>query len=392
MEQRQIPRFQEFCEREFRLRKRLRALRDTRHAPKISAGTVAEAICFMGALGLGSLLQCDQQLRTDLGQHWFGQPHPVVSDTTIARSVEGMALEPLRELVVAGYQAARQAGASWWQGRYGKFRVGIVDGTSFGTFQASVVELVGQSAVLLDLEPIAKRGKELPSSHQLLRRVQQALGTGALTLILGDGLYFNAPFFNVCLEQLHGDVLVKTDDARRELIVDAMGVFQSPPRPDDGILRATGTDVERACTYQLRMASGFEMADVAEPVTVVWIHEEYLKKPRQVDFWLIFTQRYGPGLALEETRQLGHLRWDVENHGFREFNHKLHTKHGYSHKSHAMTVILLLLFVIFTLIQLCLYQVWEPLTTAYPGMKLTRQFVVQELRKTLTPSSPGVPG
>ena len=392
MEQRQIPRFQEFCEREFQLRKRLRVLQDTRPTPRISVGTVAEAICFMGVLGLGSLLQCDQQLRTDLGWYWFGQRQPVVSDTTIARSTKGIELEPLRDVVVASYRVACQTGEPWWQGRYGKFRVGIVDGTSFGTFQASVVELVGQSALLLDLEPMPKRGTELPTSHRLLRRVQQALAPGGLTLLLGDGLYFNAPFFSLCLEELHCDVFVKTDDARRDVIADAMGLFLAPPRPDDGILQATGTDLERACTYQLCMAAGFEMEGVAEPVSVVWVHEEYLKKTATVDVWGIFTQRYGPGLAVEETRDLVHLRWDVENHGFREFNQKMQTKHDYSHDPHAMTVILLLLCVTFTLVQLFLHQVWESIMAAYPGMKPTRQFVVQELRKTLAISSPEAPG
>ena len=94
-----IPNFQQFCEQTFRLRQRLAALEDGRPAPQISAGTVAEAVCFMGALGLGSLLPCDQELRTEVGQAWFGQASPVVSDTTIRRSLEEMSLEPIRSVL-----------------------------------------------------------------------------------------------------------------------------------------------------------------------------------------------------------------------------------------------------------------------------------------------------
>ena len=47
----QLPNFQRFCEQQFQLRQRLGAIRDSRQAPQISAGTVAEAVGFMGALG-----------------------------------------------------------------------------------------------------------------------------------------------------------------------------------------------------------------------------------------------------------------------------------------------------------------------------------------------------
>ena len=228
MDRAQVPNFQRFCEQEFSLRQRLESMQDGRQAPQISAGTVAEAVCFMGALGLGSLLQCDQQLRTAVGQQWFGQSSPVVSDTTMARSLEDMSLAPIRSVLVSAYHVGREAGESKWSGALGKHRVGIVDGTCFGSYMASCLEIVGQSAMLVDMEPIPKRGKELPASYTLLARVKSALGAGCLDLVLGDGLYFNAPFFRFCLEELHSDVLVKTDDARRDVIVDAMGLFQVP--------------------------------------------------------------------------------------------------------------------------------------------------------------------
>jgi hypothetical protein len=389
MEVSQVSSFQRFCEQTMQLRRRLTSMEDERQAPQISAGTVAEAVCFMGALGLGSLLQCDQQLRTEVGQHWFGQAAPVVSDTTMSRSLEGMKLDPIRSVLLSAYHVGRTAGLSKWDGVLGKYRVGIVDGTCFGPYMASCVEIVGQSALLLDMEPIPKRGKELPASHALLRRVKTALGTGCLDLMLGDGLYFNAPFFTLCLEELQCDVLVKTDDARRDVIVDAMGLFHAPPGRFDGIVRAAGTDVDRLCTYQVAMASGFEMEGVTEPVWVVWIRETYLKKSLNVEFWVIFTQRYGPGLTSEEAREFGHLRGDVENHGFKEFNHTMHSKHRYSQQPQVMAPIELLLSLIFMLLQVFLYNLQERLSRAYPGMKLTRRFIYREIRKAIEhPTSP----
>jgi hypothetical protein len=390
METSQIPSFQQFCEQTVQLRRRLASLEDGRPAPQISAGTVAEAICFMGALGLGSLLQCDQQLRTQVGQQWFAQAPPIVSDTTMSRSLETMKLDPIRSVLRSVYYVWRSSGLRKWEGALGKHRIGIVDGTCFGSYMASCVEIVGQSAFLLDMEPIPKRGKELPASTVLLRRVTTALGPGSLDLVLGDGLYFNAPFFTLCLEELHSDVLVKTDDARRDVIVDAMGLFRTPPGRFEGIVRAEGTDIERLCTYQMAMASGFEMGGVHEPVSVVWIREEYLKKTLCVEFWVIFTQRYGPGLTIDDARGLGHLRWDVENHGFKEFNQTMHSKHRYSQQPQVMAPIELLLSLIFLLLQVFRQHLEERFSSAYPGMKLTRCFIYREIRKTIEhPITPG---
>ncbi len=390
MERSQVPNFQRFCEQTVQLRRRLASMQDGRQAPQIPAGTVAEAISFMGALGLGSLLQCDQQLRTEVGRQWFRQVTPVVSDTTMSRSLEGMLLGPIRSVLLAAYHVGRACGLSKWEGVHGTYRVGIVDGTCFGSYMASCLEIVGQSALLIDMEAIPKRGKELPASHALLRRVNTALGPGGLDLVLGDGLYFNAPFFTLCLEELHSDVLVKTDDARREVIVDAMGLFRTPPGLFDGIVRAEGTDVERLCTYQMAMAPGFVMEGVNEPVWVVWIREEYLKKPLIAEFWVIFTQRYGPGLTLDDARELGHLRWDVENHGFKEFNATMHSKHGYSHNPSVMAPLELLLSLMFILLQVFRQHLEVRIRHTYPGMKLTRCFLYHEIRKAIVhPSASG---
>jgi hypothetical protein len=390
MEASQIPNFQQFCEQTVQLRRRLAAMEDGRPAPQISAGTVAEAVCFMGALGLGSLLQCDQQLRTEVGQQWFGQAPPIVSDTTMSRSLETMALDPMRSVLVSAYHVGRTSGLSKWEGTLGKHRVGIVDGTCFGPYRASCLEMVGQCALLIDMEPIPKRGKELPASAALLRRVKTALGAGGPDLVLGDGLYFNAPFFNLCLEELPCDVLVKTDDARRDVLVDAMGLFQTPPGLFEGIVRAAGTDGERLCTYQMAMASGFEMEGVEERVSVVWMREEYPKKDLCVEFWVIFTQRYGPGLTIHDARGLGHLRWDVENHGFKAFNQTMHSKHRYSQSPQAMAPIELLLSLIFILLQVFRVCLEERFSRAYPGMKRTRRFLYREIRKAIEP--PTAPG
>lgn len=383
IEQSKIPDFQKFCESQFSMKKQLGKIEDNRESPQIETATIAEAVVFMGALGLGSLLQCDQTLRTEVGLMWFGQQTPAVSDTTIARSLEGMDISSLRPILYSAYRNGRDAGESEWEGVLGNYRVGIVDGSSFGQFQASCFEIVGQIAMMVDVEKIEKRGKELPASYTLLRRVNTELGDGVVDVVLGDGLYFNAPFFNLNLEELHWDVLVKTDDARRAVIVDAMGLFQASPGTVDGIVRAQGIDVERMCEYQICMTDGFAMEGVAEPVSVAWVHEIPIKKGDPIDFWVIFTQRYGLQLTIEEAREFGHLRWDIENHGFKSLNQTVCTKHLYSHNSTAMLAITMLLCIVFVLLQLFMNIVWPVVQSRYAGMKMTQKFVYAEIRRAI---------
>ena len=97
--------------------------------------------------------------------------------------------------------------------------------SSFGRLLASCFEIVGSVSLMVDLEPMEKRGKELPAGYALLRRLKAKLGTVFVGLILGDGLYLNAPFFNLCLGELKSGVLVKTDERGLRIIQDVEGLF-----------------------------------------------------------------------------------------------------------------------------------------------------------------------
>ena len=157
--------------------------------------------------------------------------------------------------------------------------------------QASVVywpvalRLLAPSVV--DLERIEKRGKELPSSHALLLRLLKELGPGFVDLILGDGLYLNAPFFNLCLSELQSDVLVKTDDAKRRIITDAMGIFQSADIFASGITTANGVDALGMCSYQVMMTDGFTLEGVVANLTVAWVRETHLRTGECTEFWVV---------------------------------------------------------------------------------------------------------
>ena len=148
-------------------------------------------------------------------------------------------------------------GHSKSQLRGGKRRIGIIDGSEFGRLLASCFEIVGPVRKMVDLEPMEKRGKGLPAGYALLRQLKANLGTGFVDLILGDGLYLNAPVFNLCLGELKSDMLVKTDERGLRIIQDAEGLFRAKDDPACDIVTVCGVDTIRMRSYQIAQAGVF---------------------------------------------------------------------------------------------------------------------------------------
>ena len=128
--------------------------------------------------------------------------------------------------------------------------------SGFGRLLASCFEIVGPVSLMVDLEPMEKRGKELPAGYALLRRLKAKLGTRLVDLILGDDLYLNAPFFNLCLGEMKSDVLVKTDERGLRIIQDAEGLFRAKDDPACDIVTVCGVDTMRRRSYQITQAGG----------------------------------------------------------------------------------------------------------------------------------------
>lgn len=288
MESAKLPSFRFFCESEFHFSHRASLVEEGRVNVEIPASTIVSAVTFMGGLGLGSLLTCDQMLRTPVGFSWFGNSEPAVSDTTMARSLETMNFDALRLMLYDSYRLGRNQGLSKCPLRSGSLRIGIIDGSTFGRFEASCFEIVGPSSLMVDLEEIPKRGKELPCSYTLLRRLKDEFGLSFVDIILADGIYLNAPFFNLCLGELKSEVLVKTDDTTRVIVQDAISFLSSDsPLFSKDIIHIEGTDPDRMCSYSVKMADGFMMSGVKTSLSVAWVQEVYLRTGELTEFWVV---------------------------------------------------------------------------------------------------------
>lgn len=380
-----IPNFKTYSNQKFHLDYRAGRVKDGRDDGYIPASMVMKAVALMGVMGLGSLLSLDQELRTELAIAWFGKRSPL-SDTTMARSLENMDVEPLRTHLYSAYIIAKEMGKSKFELKVGRRKIAIVDGSGFGNRLASCLEIIGPVSLMVDFEEISRKGKELPASHRLLRRAKEKLGKGFVDILLGDGLYFNAPFFNLCLHVIGADVLVKTDEVRREVIQDAMLLFQSDEYSED-IEYVSGFDIEREVAYEIKKCSGFSMTGVEKEVTIAWVREEKVNGEVE-EFWVITTADY---LTAEEMRELAHIHWDIEVNGFKELNQKMHTKHLYSHNYNAWQAVLLILFITFNILEEFIHQFEEKIFRLYPGIKRTRLFLIRQVRQSIRNSGQNFP-
>ena len=183
-----IQRFRGFSGRHFRLEQASRTLRDGRSRPKIAGASVFQALFYMGVLGLGSLLGVDQFLRTRSGKRLFGRSKPLVSDSTLSRSLASFELGGLHRLLEAIYAKGRTLGVGRCEIGGGQWRIGVIDGSQFGALMASCFAEIGPVCLLGGLEKIPKRGKELPASEQLLRKLDHPGSDGQVSMLINPRL------------------------------------------------------------------------------------------------------------------------------------------------------------------------------------------------------------
>ena len=221
--------------------------------------------------------------------------------------------------------------------------------------RAVVASLIGHNlAVPLDLEPVQPGEGEVVAAKRLLARLLEPYGR-SFDAVVGDGLYFEAPFFNFCLE--HGKhALAVIKDENRDLFADAAGLFRTrPPKVwRDGPTRIEAWDEE-----------GFgSMTGVKASLRVLHTEEHRVKRERFKGKWRKKQEQHTWWWAATIPKKLlgsrglwraGHGRWGIENHIFNQLSTHWALDHCFKHHPQAILNFVLILFMAFTLLQ-CFYQ------------------------------------
>jgi Transposase DDE domain len=352
---------------------------DRRPEPRISTATVAKAAMAMFWARLGSLNALEMSGASRFWKHWLGQPMP--SADTMGDVHSKMDVGTLREAIHQVYGGLKRNKAL--PDNRG-ISLAIVDGheshasylrhctgcleRTIHTENRDRIQYYHRQVTLLLVTgaPAGRQPLRLPLDHEVQRPGEDEVATAvrllervlvryprAFDLVLADGLYAQARFFNFLLEH-RKHVLVVLKDERRNLYQDAAGLFVAVP-PIQG-------------TYRSRDCQWWDLGDLVSwpevkvPIRVIRSVETYSIR-RQLDKrdetltsdWVWATTLPSAQVSVGRAVGFGHQRWDIENHGFNELVEGWHADHVLKHNSAAMECFLLLTFLAFILFHAFLY-------------------------------------
>jgi len=214
-----------------------------------------------------------------------------------------------------------------------------------------VFYLVGfRTAVPLDVEMLQPGEGELTAAQRLLPRVVQFYDR-FFKVVLADALFFNAPFFNLCLG-LGKEVITVLKDEDRVLFQDALGVFSF-----------TAPQVWEEPNQKIRAwdAEGFTSAEGIEaPLRVLRTEEVITRRHRdgkgwvqkkETHHWEWVTTLSVARLSTYLLWQIGHGRWEIENDLFHTLATYWSLDHCFRHEPIAILNFILTLFIAFVLLQ-----------------------------------------
>jgi hypothetical protein len=211
--------------------------------------------------------------------------------------------------------------------------------------------LVGfRAAIPLDVEMLRPGEGELTAAQRLLPRVVESYDR-FFRVVLADALYFNAPFFNLCIG-LGKDVITVLKDEDRVLFQDAQGVFS-----------LTAPQVWEGPNQKIRAwdAEGFTSAEgIQVPLRVLRTEEVITRRHRyghgwiqqkETHHWQWVTTLPASRLANRLLWQIGHARWEIENDLFHTLATYWSLDHCFKHEPTAILNFILTLFIAFVLVQ-----------------------------------------
>ena len=111
-----------------------------------------------------------------------------------------------------------------------------------------------------------------------------------------------------------------------------------------------------------------------EDIKVAHVLEYYIKEDRHEDFWVLCSDEKLSGLQMREG---GHIRWTIENNGFKALDDQTNCDHVYTHNVHTFLALMLMIFIGWNL--LLLFDL-EGIRNEYEYVKWTLDFLSELLK------------
>jgi len=205
-------------------------------------------------------------------------------------------------------------------------------------------------SLILDVEPMRPGEEECAAALRLLRRMRRMYGPRFFDLVVVDSWYANGPFLKAVVEELGWPVVAVLKQERYEIYQEALALTAGEPKQ---VVERDGRQVEVWDVAQLRFSDAY-----TDPVRVVRVRESWSERTRQGKQWQTVEKEQtwiwvvaGDLDAYDGTaiRDLGHLRWKIENNAFGQLTQHWHLTHCAHHQPVAVLALLWIKLIAFTL-------------------------------------------
>jgi hypothetical protein len=209
-------------------------------------------------------------------------------------------------------------------------------------------------SVILDVEPMRPGEEECAAALRLLRRMRKTYGPRFFDLVVVDSWYTNGPFLKTVVEELGWPVIAVLKQERYEIYQEALALTRG--NPTQVVERGEGPNQRRVEIWDvpsLRLSDTY-----TDPVRVVRVRERWTERTRQGKAWKTVEKEQtwiwvvaGELDAYDGAtiRDLGHLRWKIENNAFGELTQHWHLTHCAHHQPVAVLALLWIKIIAFTL-------------------------------------------
>ena len=298
-----------FSNRHFKLNDQIDSLTDHRKKYEIPLSHIFYALFYTTILSKNSFLNKDIFLRKHFTKRFIGSNRDMVaSDSTLFRNLS-FNIET-QELIQINFSIVDNLKSEQLIEPFLNKRCAIADGTFIGGFMKEVLFVPGVTDYIINHNAIPKRGKELVSAKLLLKDTNKMVGPNYFDLVLGDGLYYSKNMFHLCRETLKSHLLVKTSE-RLNMVKEVEAIINGFPKE---VKTVSGYDTNRLLKYKINVVSNITADTIDYPLQVA-IVEEINTKDKKETFYVITSDLT---LTPDEIRYAAHLRWRIENNGFKE--------------------------------------------------------------------------
>jgi len=375
-----LSRFVAYTTQRFKLPLLAGCFADGRVHPTIPSRAVGLSLCLGEVVGIPGFLPLQQETERPQWQRWVGYDQPISHDT-FGYASERMNPDQLRRAAVWIARQLKRGKAFEANKINGLLAVSLDANEQFCSdhrccadcltrevtckdaqgreFQKTqyyhkqvYAQLSGpQLSVILDFEPMRPGEEECAAALRLLRRMRRNYGRRFFDVAVVDSWYANGPFLKAVVEELGWPVIAVLKQERYEAHQEALALSRGQA-PTQVVARGKRR-VEIWDVPAVRFTDSYP-----GPVRVVRVRERWTARERvggqwqrveKEQQWLWVVAGELDGYVGAVIRDLGHLRWKIENHAFGELTQHWHLTHCAHHEPVAVVALLWIKIIAFTL-------------------------------------------